>query len=57
MDNNVSQVFVSKTGSREQKGSKKFNKKGERKDKIGWYIFLFFMFIVAYAFFSFVVFK
>lgn len=52
MDENLNSkhIFVSKSGKNDKKNTKK-------KDNLGWYAFLFFVFIITYAFFSFVVFK
>lgn len=47
---NHEHIFVSKTGSKENKDFKK-------KDNLGWYAFLFFVFLLSYSFFSFVFFK
>lgn len=52
MDNNIteSEPIVSKTGKKELK-------KGQKDSKMGWYIFLFFIFLLIYAYFAFVYFK
>jgi len=43
-------IFVSKSGKNEKNTFKK-------KDNLGWYAFLFFIFLLSYGFFSFVFFK
>ncbi len=48
--NKDKQIFESKSGKKEEKGAKKDT-------KMGWYIFLFMLFLACYAFFTFVVFK
>lgn len=52
MEGNINNkhIFTSNSGQNDKKGVKK-------KDNLGWYAFLFFVFILTYAFFSFVVFK
>ncbi len=49
-ENQQKQIYYSSTGKRE-------NNKNKKKDNLGWYAFLFFVFIVAYGLFSFVIFK
>ena len=48
-NNYFEDIIKNKTGNEDHREDKK--------DNMGWYIFLFFMFLVSYAFFAFVYFK